>query len=237
PELKRQTDPLRADVGGVCVCEPYLKDKGFISTTPCLTLQFFDRGWSKCARAEPRVMVYCTIHQKQCAGECQYHECGNYFWCKTDDSNWDCCSPTRQHLQGCLVPHWAASEEPMTKITAGATHHTTMTAIAVELSVLESIPRRKTTTGERPSNLITLDNLRIDNQGQCNRNNQRCCIVQVQINKARRCRESTTVAQIICPLDTSSDFMRSAFRRSLQRDYNGSKQQTEHLIKQQQKVL
>uniref|UniRef100_A0A8D3DHN7 Uncharacterized protein n=1 Tax=Scophthalmus maximus TaxID=52904 RepID=A0A8D3DHN7_SCOMX len=209
----------------------------------------------------PRVMVYCTIHQKQCAGECQYHECGNYFWCKTDDSNWDCCSPTRQHLQGYYSWRYTSynndcdccgtirpgeysqsyrrkrqRDNPNVICTREENNNRRATAFREEGESNMMAETSNRLRNEARSNLITLDNLRIDNQGQCNRNNQRCCIVQVQINKARRCRESTTVAQIICPLDTSSDFMRSAFRRSLQRDYNGSKQQTEHLIKQQQKI-
>ncbi|KAF0040116.1 hypothetical protein F2P81_008351 [Scophthalmus maximus] len=67
------------------------------------------------------------------------------------------------------------------------------------------------------SNLISSDHLRIDNQGLINRNNQRCYNLQIQINKARGSSESTTVSQVICPLDTPADYIRTAFRRSLER--------------------
>ncbi|XP_035494431.2 uncharacterized protein LOC118313205 [Scophthalmus maximus] len=53
-------------------------------------------GWSKCARVEPRAMIHQTIYQKECTGECQYHEFGDYFWCYTENT-WDYCSPLQDH--------------------------------------------------------------------------------------------------------------------------------------------
>ncbi|CAB1413585.1 unnamed protein product [Pleuronectes platessa] len=90
--------------------------------------------------------------------------------------------------------------------------------------VLESDPaanvENKINNGEvlsdKPrSELIKSSNLRLDNQGLVNRNNQRCYNLQIQINGPRGPGCSTTVAQIIVPVDTSAEYMRLAFRESL----------------------
>ncbi|XP_058496024.1 uncharacterized protein LOC131466647 [Solea solea] len=67
------------------------------------------------------------------------------------------------------------------------------------------------------SNLIRSANFRIDNQGLCKMNNQRCYNLQVQMNKQRSAGESTTVSHIVVPVDTSAEYMRLAFKLSLEK--------------------
>ncbi|XP_071359753.1 uncharacterized protein [Trachinotus anak] len=67
------------------------------------------------------------------------------------------------------------------------------------------------------SNLISSDNLRIDLQGVFNVDNQLCYNLQIQVNKPRCRGESTTLSQIICPVDTPAEQMRWAFKRSLEK--------------------
>lgn len=67
------------------------------------------------------------------------------------------------------------------------------------------------------SNLVTSQNLRIDLQGLFNRGNQRFYNLQIQWNIQRSNRRSTTLAQIMVPIDTPAGIMREAFRLSLER--------------------
>ncbi|CAB1441638.1 unnamed protein product [Pleuronectes platessa] len=53
-------------------------------------------SWSKCARVEPRAMIYYTRYQRQCVDSCQYYESDDYFWCH-DGDDWEYCSPLQDH--------------------------------------------------------------------------------------------------------------------------------------------
>uniref|UniRef100_A0A3B3SXK0 Tubulin polymerization promoting protein n=1 Tax=Paramormyrops kingsleyae TaxID=1676925 RepID=A0A3B3SXK0_9TELE len=67
------------------------------------------------------------------------------------------------------------------------------------------------------SQLITTENLRIDLQGLCVRNNQRYYNLQIQVNRPRQSGTSTTVAQVLIPqnADVPSRYIRRAFTESL----------------------
>uniref|UniRef100_A0A8D3C088 Uncharacterized protein n=1 Tax=Scophthalmus maximus TaxID=52904 RepID=A0A8D3C088_SCOMX len=239
-------------------------------------------GWSKCARVEPRAMIHQTIYQKECTGECQYHESGDYFWCYTA-INWDYCSPLRDHTyrdepchQGstcgtngqsyswCYTSYFnwdycgvispgecMYSQSNRRKrqadnpniicyrqdddgnnnnnnnnndnnnrkephfINRGAEEKIKKPNKKTRNAALDLINRweNQHLTGNSKSKLIRSDDLRIDNQGLAN--DGQCYNLQIQLNEPRASRESTTIAQIIVPLDTSAEYMRLAFRESL----------------------
>lgn len=66
------------------------------------------------------------------------------------------------------------------------------------------------------SNLIRSQNYRIDLQGTFRYNGRTYYNLQIQRNEQRQARKSTTVAQILVPDDTSAEYMRLAFKYSLQ---------------------
>nr|XP_043872982.1 uncharacterized protein LOC122761807 [Solea senegalensis] len=70
-------------------------------------------------------------------------------------------------------------------------------------------------SGQSRSNLVRSTHFRIDNQGVINLNNQRYYNLQVQINRPRQQRESTTVANILAPVDTPTSYMRLGLSESL----------------------
>ncbi|XP_060933492.1 uncharacterized protein LOC133010086 isoform X2 [Limanda limanda] len=235
--------------------------------------------WDKCARVEPRAMIYYTRDRKECIEECLYHESGGYFWCYTED-DWDYCSPLPDHTyrnEPCRPDHdcrsygqsytwcyttynnnwdWCGIISPGECVftqTHRAKRQTNNPRVICTREDDDDNNNRRVTTfkdvggqqyikkpnkkllnealelinrwnnqrlsAEARSNLITSDHLRLDNQGLCNRNNQRCYNLQIQINGPRSPGQSTTVAQIIVPVDTSAEYMRFAFRESLRGNF------------------
>ena len=237
--------------------------------------------WDKCARVEPKAMIYYSRDRKECTEECRYHESGGYFWCYTGD-DWDYCSPLPDHTtrsEPCRFNHKCGSYgqsytwcyttynndwdycgvispgECAFSQTHRAKRQTNNPRVICtrkddnnnnnnnnnnnrRVTIFKNIGGQKNIkkpikklfnkalelinqwnnqrlSGQDRSNLIRSRELRIDNQGLCNRNNQRCYNLQIQINGPRAPGESTTVAQIIVPVDTSAEYMRLAFRESL----------------------
>ncbi|KAJ8259549.1 hypothetical protein GJAV_G00170720 [Gymnothorax javanicus] len=169
----------------------------------------------------------------------QDHKCGthgyNYNWCYTADS-YDYCGVI--HPGECMysLPRRSKrtpNNKPQvicTKEDNNNRRTTTFTAVEDHSAIAEPNNRLRTEAldlinrwdnqrlgDQARSNLITSDHLRIDLQGLINRNNQRYYNLQIQENRQRSSRESTTLSQIIVPVDTSAEYMRLAFRESLQR--------------------
>ncbi|XP_034445761.1 uncharacterized protein LOC117764241 [Hippoglossus hippoglossus] len=228
--------------------------------------------WDKCARVEPKAMIYHTRYQRQCVDSCQYHESGDYFWCH-DGAGWDYCSPLQDHTyknEPCRPDHKCGSygkrytwcyttsnnnwnycgvigpgecvfsqtyrakrqpnnprvicttEEDNTRRVTTFREEGDSTNIAenkkeLRKEALELINRwnNQGLTDQSRSTLIRSSNLHIENQGQCNRSDQLCYNLQIQLNGQHASGENTTVAHIIVPDDTSAEYMRLAFRESL----------------------
>ncbi|XP_040905169.1 uncharacterized protein LOC121189280 [Toxotes jaculatrix] len=170
------------------------------------------------------------------------HTCGNhgknYNWCYTTyNDDWDYCGVITAGECVYSVPQ-RSKRQPnnpnviCTKEDQNKRRVTVFTAEVNHNAIAEPNNRQRNEAinlinrwdnqglGDRArSNLIRSEegNLRLDLQGLINRNNQRYYNLQIQINSARSSRESTTLAQIIVPIDTSAEYMRLAFRESLQR--------------------
>ncbi|XP_069386469.1 COMM domain-containing protein 1 isoform X1 [Paralichthys olivaceus] len=87
--------------------------------------------------------------------------------------------------------------------------------IFIEALVLINKWNNQHLTDQARSSLIKSQHLHIDNQGLINRDNQRYHNLEIQFNQQHGRREST-VAHIIVPVDTSAEYMRLAFRESLE---------------------
>uniref|UniRef100_A0A3B4XMN4 Uncharacterized protein n=1 Tax=Seriola lalandi dorsalis TaxID=1841481 RepID=A0A3B4XMN4_SERLL len=166
------------------------------------------------------------------------HNCGtrgkSYSWCYTTyDDDWDYCGFT--HFDGCMysqqrrrkrspnnpnkVCKWknnninkyiTVTQEDAQNTIASCTGSLRNEALGLierwDNQLLPNQPR---------SNLVHSENFRIDLQGFVNVNNQRCYNLQVQRNKPRSKGESTTVSQVICPIDIPNKTLRWAFGQSL----------------------
>ncbi|XP_047197687.1 uncharacterized protein LOC118098987 isoform X2 [Hippoglossus stenolepis] len=231
--------------------------------------------WDKCARVEPKAMIYKTRYHRQCVDSCQYydsyftdyfrchdghcweycsplqdhtyknepcrpdHKCGSYgksyTWCYTTfDNDWDYCgvigpgecvfSQTSRAKRQPNNPRVICTTEEdntrrVTTFTEEGDSTIAQTNRKLRNEALDLINRwnNQHLSNQSRSELITSSNLRLYNQGLFNRNNQRCYNLQIQLNGQRASGRSTTVAHIIVPDDTSAEYMRWAFRESLQR--------------------
>ncbi|XP_047197788.1 uncharacterized protein LOC118099065 [Hippoglossus stenolepis] len=234
----------------------------------------WEGSWGKCARVEPRAMIYHTRYQRQCVDSCQFYESEDYFWCH-DGDDWEYCSPLPDHTYknepcrfnhecgrhgesytwcyttfdndwdycGVIGPGECVSSQtyrakrqpnnPRVICTREDNNNRRVTTFREEGDSRNIAPTNRKLrneavdlinqwnnqglTDQSRSELITSSNLRLDNQGLFNRNNQRCYNLQIQLNGQRASGRSTTVAHIIVPVDTSAEYMRLAFRESLQR--------------------
>ncbi|XP_070710808.1 uncharacterized protein [Pempheris klunzingeri] len=191
-------------------------------------------GWDYCSPL-PDV----TYKGEDCRPDhkCETHGY-SYNWCFTKDSYGYCgvilpgecrySEPRRSKRQPNRKPN--ARQVICTKEDNNQRRVTTFTAEDAQQHILEPNNRLRNEAldlinqwdnqglgNQGRSNLITSDNLRIDLQGLINRNNQQYYNLQIQWNVPRRSGQSTTLAQIIVPVDTSAEYMREAFRESLQR--------------------
>ncbi|XP_060939321.1 uncharacterized protein LOC133016026 isoform X2 [Limanda limanda] len=166
------------------------------------------------------------------------HQCGthgeSYTWCYTTSNNdWDYCgvispgecvfSQTSRAKRQPNNPRVICTREDNNnrRVTTfredGNPRNIVPTNRRIRNNALDLINQwdNQGLSDQSRSNLIRSDTLRIDNQGLVNRNNQRCYNLQIQINGVSG---RSTVAAIICPVDTSAEYMRLAFRESLQRE-------------------
>ncbi|XP_069385844.1 uncharacterized protein [Paralichthys olivaceus] len=172
----------------------------------------------------------------------QNHECGrhgeDYSWCYTTyNNNWDYCGTIgpgeceysqthrtkRQPGNSRVICTREEGDNNNRRVTTfreeGDSRNIAQTNNRLRNEALDLINQwdNQRLTDQARSNLISSSRLRLDNQGLCNRNNQRCYNLQIQINQQRSRGESTTVAHILVPVDTSAEYMRLAFRESLER--------------------
>ncbi|KAJ8251432.1 hypothetical protein GJAV_G00221290 [Gymnothorax javanicus] len=167
------------------------------------------------------------------------HECGthgyDYNWCYTTDNNdYDYCGVINpgECMYSSLNRSKRAPEKSQLICKMEDNNKRRETKVKTEVNVeaiaepnkklheeaLDLITRwdNQGFADQAKSKLIVSKNLRIDLQTPLNMNDRRYYNLQIQVNRPQNEEESTTLAKIIVPDGTSAEYMRWAFRESLQ---------------------
>ncbi|XP_060922150.1 uncharacterized protein LOC132995921 [Limanda limanda] len=187
-------------------------------------------GWEYCSPLRDH-----TYKNERCRFN---HQCGSYgksyTWCYTTNNNdWDYCGVigngecefsqtsrakgqrnnkgvicTREDDDNRIVTTFREDSSDIAQTNRDLRNEAVLLINRWDNHVLSDLPR---------SNLITSDTLRIENKGLITRNNQWCYNLQIKIIVPSDPGCSTTVANIIVPVDTSAEYVRLAFTCSLER--------------------
>ncbi|XP_060720636.1 uncharacterized protein LOC132841984 [Tachysurus vachellii] len=188
-----------------------------------------DNGWDYCSPS-PDV----TYKNESCRSN---HSCGtygyDYSWCWTD-SGWDYCGIIETGRNYRTIGRWKRQPnnivEICTETDLGNRKVTKITAEPNPGAIADGSNWRNEiiniistwTNGflrNQAGTLTTTRNLRIDNQGLVNRNNLHYYNLQIQVNIPRQNVRSTTVAQVLMPVneDVPARYIRKAFTESFRR--------------------
>ncbi|KAK2865540.1 hypothetical protein Q7C36_001596 [Tachysurus vachellii] len=188
-----------------------------------------DKGWDYCSPS-PDV----TYKGEPCRHDhfCDTHGY-DYSWCRTD-SGWDYCGTIETIIDCRTSGRWKRQPnnivEICTKIDLGNRKVTKITAEPDDDAITDGRTWRKEINElilqwsnnllhNQAGTLISIGNFRIDNQGLQNRNNRHYYNLQIQVNIPRRNRRSTTVAQVLMPVneDVPERYVQRAFGESFRR--------------------